>query len=158
MEMPKLTPLPIKTKGKELPEQIRAWITETRKWEVAEKWDFILPNGEIILIPEGFEFDGASIPRPLWWLLSPTGLLLIPGLIHDFGYRYDYILTYDSKGMVCKGHGGAGQEYWDNLFYEVGMEVNDMEEINYLAWLALSLMGKAAWKLNRVRDENEILP
>ena len=48
-----------------------------------EDWYFRLPkNKTIIKIPKGFEFDGASIPRPFWWILSPVGLLFIPGLVH----------------------------------------------------------------------------
>lgn len=158
MNMPKMTPIIIKTKNKSLGRQLRAWIGGIRKWEVVEDWDYTLPNGQKIVIPAGFEFDGASIPRPLWAILSPTGLLLIPGLIHDFGYRYDYIWTYDSKGNVFKGDQGEGQDHWDTLFYDVGMAVNDMEEVNFMAWIALSLFGKLAWKSNRCKNENDIFP
>ncbi|MCG8620346.1 MAG: DUF1353 domain-containing protein [Desulfobacterales bacterium] len=156
--MPKLIPQPIETKGRTLAEQLRVWIFEVRKWKLAEDWDYTLPNGEKIVIPADFEFDGASIPRPLWGILSPIGLLLIPGLIHDFGYRYDYIWTYDAKGKVYKGHENAGREYWDQLFYDVGMAVNDMEEVNFLAWLALSFAGELAWRKNRALDEDELIP
>lgn len=149
MDMPKIMPMPIKTKNKDVDGKLIAWITSIRNWELVEDWKFDLPCGEKIVIPKGFVFDGASIPRILWAVLSPTGLLLIQGLIHDYGYRYDYIWTYDSNGVAYKGHKNAGQEYWDKIFYEVGYEVNGIRSLNRLAWLALTLFGKFAWDENR---------
>lgn len=148
MDMPKIRPKPIRTKGKDVDSKLLAWITSIREWEIVEDWKFGLPRGEKIVIPKGFVFDGASIPRILWAILSPTGLLLIQGLIHDYGYRYDYIWIYDSNGVAYKGHKNAGQDYWDNFFYEVGYEVNGIRALNRLAWVALTLFGKFAWEKN----------
>jgi hypothetical protein len=156
MDMPKLSPLPIKTRGKTFFAKVWAWITEVRKWELAENWEYELPDKRIIFIPKRFVFDGASIPRPLWGILSPTGLLLIPGLVHDFGYRFDYIWILDSDDCVYKAHECADQEYWDQLFYEVSINVNEMKTLNILAWGALALMGKFAWNKNRERNEADI--
>jgi hypothetical protein len=38
-------------------------------------------------IPALFEFDGASIPRPVWPLISPIDCGLIAVLCHDYLYR-----------------------------------------------------------------------
>jgi Protein of unknown function (DUF1353) len=158
MDMPKLAPLPIKTKGKSFFARTRAWITEVRTWEVVEDWQYELSVGKTMIVPKGFVFDGASIPRPLWAILSPTGLLLIPGLIHDFAYRFDYVWVLNSQGQVYKEHEGAGQEYWDQVFYRVGREVNGMEVLNFLAWFSLALMGRIAWNSNRERNEDDVFP
>lgn len=100
MDMPKLIPIQIKTRDKPFLIRIWRWITSIRKWELSEDWEYKLPEDEpVIVIPKGFVFDGASIPRPLWGLLSPTGLLLVPGLIHDFAYRYDYLWALDSADL-----------------------------------------------------------
>jgi len=158
MKMPKLTPIGIKTKGKSFFAKIWVWITEVRKWEVTEDWEYELPNKQVIIIPKAFVFDGASIPRPLWGLLSPTGLLLIQGLIHDFGYRYDYLWALRGDGRAERIYLKSGQQYWDKLFNEVGLNVNEMKIINSLSWLALATMGKFAWKKNRERNEEEVFP
>ena len=66
MKMPKLVPIPIKTREKSIFLRIWRWITSIRKWQLIEDWEFQLPdNGPTIVIPKGFVFDGASIPRPL---------------------------------------------------------------------------------------------
>ncbi|MCP4595646.1 MAG: DUF1353 domain-containing protein [Neptuniibacter sp.] len=158
--MPILKPLPIKTRGKSAFGRLKAWITEVRTWEVAENWEYQLDPDTRIIIPKGFVFDGASIPRILWAVLSPTGLLLIQGLIHDFGYKYDYLWAVN-KGegeKYIKIYEGKGQDFWDELFYRVGREVNEMKVINALAWLPLSLFGFIAWNNHRDNDYDDLKP
>ncbi len=158
MEMPKLVPIPIRTQDEPFLTRVWRWVTVVRKWRVAEDWEYDLPDGPRVVIPESFIFDGASIPRPLWGILSPTGLLLIPGLIHDFGYRYDYIWAVDTSGFVFKHHVKAGRKHWDAIFQRVGIEVNSMPILDTIAWLALVAGGWWAWRSNRNRNEPEVKP
>ena len=157
--MPQVVPVPIKTKDEPTWTQIKRWITSIRKWKLVEDWEYKLPNdGPTVVIPKGFIFDGASIPKVLWGVLSPTGLLFIPGLIHDFGYRYDYLWALDSSGSVYKYDENSGQVHWDLLFREVGMEVNGMAIIDKIAWFTLVIFGGWAWEDNRKRKEPELQP
>ncbi len=158
MQMPKLLPKRIKTKGEDIHIRIWRWMTVIRKWEVGEDWEFDLPDGQRIVIPKGFIFDGASIPRLFWGILSPTGLLLIPGLIHDFGYRYDYIWALDETDVAYRYQTQAGKTYWDTVFSEVGLQVNGMPIFNWMAWITLVTMGRWAWESNRKRNEPEVYP
>lgn len=158
-EMPILQPLPIPTLGLELPKRLKHWIFSIRKWQVAADWHYTLPgNRPHIIIPKGFKFDGASIPRALWGILSPTGLLLIPGLIHDFGYRYDYLWALDEDGALYKYGKGKGQHFWDLLFRDVGEAVNGMKVIDRISCFTLTVAGRMAWRSNRKRNEPEIQP
>ena len=159
MEMPKLIPIPIKTRDLRLWVRIWRWITSIRKWELVDDWEYKLPGDEpVIVIPKGFVFDGASIPRPLWGVLAPTGLLLIPGLIHDFAYRYDYLWALDTEDQAYKYKENAGQQTWDSLFRRVGIQVNGIALIDTLAWAALALLGWWSWMSNRKRNAPEIRP
>ena len=158
-EHPSLRPVPIKTKGQCTCTKLRRWITYVRWWNVVDDWTYQLPNGgPKIVIPKGFLFDGASIPKMLWFLLSPTGLLLIPGLIHDYAYRYDYLWAINDKGEAYQYQYGNGREYWDLLFKDVATEVNQLPALNALAWFALVLGGKSAWNDNRLRNEADLVP
>ncbi|MEJ2641671.1 MAG: DUF1353 domain-containing protein [Desulfosarcinaceae bacterium] len=158
MMMPKMQPVPIKTKNNPLIVRIWRWITSIRKWVLTEDWTHKLPDGTTILIEKGFDFDGASIPRPLWALLSPVGLLLIPGLIHDYAYRYDYLIAVDGNGNRSKYKANAGRKQWDRLFREVGKDVNGLALIDMLAWLALSVGGWWAWYRRRKEARLRIRP
>ncbi len=153
--MPKLKPIQIQTKNqKTLIHKLVVFIIEVRKWEVTENWHYKLNDGTELVIPEGFQFDGASIPRPFWAILSPIGLLLIPGLLHDYGYKYDQIWQLDPDNGVLAYKQGAGKPFWDNLFKQVGQEVNGFFLINVIAWLAVLIGGDGAW--NEYREEGLI--
>jgi len=73
-DMPKLTPVPIKTKGKGFWKGIAMWLLSTRNWVIVEDWKYNL-NGTEYVIPAGFQFDGASIPKFLRTFFSPVGVL-----------------------------------------------------------------------------------
>lgn len=159
MDMPKLQPIPIPTKNAAVPVRMWRWLTSIRQWRLLEDWCYTLPNSDIVIvIPKGFVFDGASIPKPLWFLLSPTGLLLIPGLVHDFAYRYDYLWAFDHQGRTFRYSRNAGQKHWDKLFKTIALDVNGMSVIDYLAYVALSGFGWIAWRGNRKRQDFELIP
>ncbi|MDH5444169.1 MAG: DUF1353 domain-containing protein [Gammaproteobacteria bacterium] len=148
--MPKLIPVPIETKGKGFFKALWIWIKSTREWKFESDWDFYLPDiDKTMVIPKDFVFDGASVPKRLRAYLSPVGLLLVPGIIHDYGYRYDYIWVRKSDGSVEKEYLDAGRKHWDDIFFKVGNHVNGVFVINFLATFALALAGWIAWKNNR---------
>ncbi len=154
MQMPELRPIPIPTKGKNIFGRIFTWVFSVRKWEVLEDWPYQLRDKTTIIIPKGFEFDGASIPRPLWAILSPVGLLLIPGLIHDYGYRYNKLLTEDKNGQKVPYKENAGKAYWDKVFRQTGIDVNGVVIIDTIAWLALAVGGWYTWWKYRRNDDD----
>ena len=80
--------MPIKTKGKGFWKGIVMWLLSTRNWEITKDWKYKINDIEYI-IPEGFVFDGASIPKFLRTFFSPVGVLLMGGLVHDYVYKYE---------------------------------------------------------------------
>ena len=151
--MPGLRPVPIPTKNqKSLIHKLVAFIFKVRKWELVENWHYKLADEVELVIPKGFRFDGASIPRPFWALLSPVGLLLIPGLLHDYGYKYDQIWRVGSEGCPEAYMKGAGKDYWDQLFKTVGEKVNGVSLVNAIAWFAVAVGVSGTWKRRREAD------
>jgi hypothetical protein len=157
-KMPKLTPVPIPTKNRSFFMKILVWVFEVRKWELSQNWFFKLDDGTEIVLPEDFKFDGASIPRLFWAILSPTGLLLIPGLIHDYGYKYNQLWMKDNEDNITEYMQGEGKSYWDRLFLEVGKQVNGFALINLIAWLGVFIGGSGAWKKHREKNESPRKP
>ena len=78
---------------------IKMWILGVRHWEIAKDFHYKL-NGEDFVIPSRFKFDGASIPKFLHPFLSPVGVLLIGGLVHDYGYKYATLLKKNKKDTL----------------------------------------------------------
>lgn len=145
-EMPTIKPLPIPTKGAGFFKAVWIWLTTTRTWEVVKDWKYEL-EGVSYVVPKGFVFDGASVPKFLAMWLSPVGLLLIGGLVHDYGYKYASLLTATGKKPVVKD-----QKEMDIIFRDVCIEVNGFKVLNYLAYYALRLAGFVAWNGHRKND------
>jgi hypothetical protein len=155
--MPVVSPVPIETKGKNVFKRAWIWLTSSRQWKVEENWFFILPNGVLIVIPAGFIFDGASIPRMFWAFLSPIGILFLPSLVHDFAYKYDLLWCVGPGFGFIQYTPGAGQKYWDRLFLDVAEDVNGAAGIDRAAYAALYCFGFVAWNKNRDNEPSEPL-
>lgn len=155
-DMPVLRPIPIPTKKQPgWLHKLTVAIFDVRTWELVESWHYslTLENGENIkiVIPKGFRFDGASIPRPLWALLNPIGTLLIPGLVHDYAYRHRLLWKITASGL--EKFENDSRHYWDRLFRSVNTQVNGMPLVSLLTWVALFIGGCSAWKENRDNEE-----
>ena len=143
-KFPVMRPIPIKTKGKGFFKMILMWLLGTRHWEIAEDFEFDL-LGEKFVIPAGFKFDGASIPKFLHPFLSPVGVLLIGGLIHDYAYKFETLLRQNKKDTL----GVISQKRADEIFRDINIGVNGFYLMNYLAYWSLRLGGFMAWNKHR---------
>lgn len=146
-EMPNMRPIKILTAGKGFWGAIWLWFWGVRTWEIAEDFHFTL-KGEKYVIPAGFEFDGASVPKFLASWLSPVGVLLMGGLVHDYAYKYKTLLKADKKTTM----GDLTQKEADVIFRDINIEQNGFHLLNYLAYWALRLGGFVAWNGHRKRN------
>ena len=144
ISMPHMKPIPIPTKGKGFWGGIKIWLFVTRKWEIVNDYHYVV-DGKELVIPKGFIFDGASVPKFLHAWLSPMGVLLVGGLIHDYGYKYQTLLCKGKKKSI----GTKTQKELDIIFRDVNIIQNGFRLINYLAYYGLKLGGFAAWNKHR---------
>ena len=145
--MPHLKPIPIKTKGKGFWKGIAMWLLSTRNWELVQDWKYNL-NGNEYVIPKGFQFDGASIPKFLRTFFSPVGVLLIGGLVHDYMYKYSALKSVQANGALLL----VNQKKADQIFRDINIEVNGFYFMNYLAYWSLRIGGFVAWNGHRKRN------
>jgi hypothetical protein len=143
--MPVMSPLPIKTKDKGFWKGILMWLMGTRKWKIEQDFNYTLNDVEY-KIPAGFEFDGASVPKFLATFLSPVGVLLMGGLVHDYGYKFATLMKRDGSNI-----GYHDQKHMDGLFRDICIEVNGFRVLNYLAYWSLRLAGFVAWNGHKKR-------
>ena len=143
-EYPLMKPLRIATKGKGFFRMILMWLLGVRHWEIAEDFNYEI-NGEKFVIPAGFKFDGASIPKFLHTFLSPVGVLLMGGLVHDYAYKYETLLKINKKETM----GVLTQKKADQIFRDINIEINGFYLMNQLAYYSLRLGGFLAWRKHR---------
>ena len=141
-DYPVMRPIRIATKGKGFFKMILMWILGTRHWEIAKDFEYEL-NGTKYIIPSGFKFDGASIPKFLHTFLSPVGVLLLGGLVHDYAYKYAALQP--KKGALLL----LDQKKADEIFRDINIEINGFYFMNYLAYWSLRLGGFMAWNKHR---------
>ena len=79
-------------------------------WRLEEDYACV-HAGTTITVPTGFEFDLASVPRPLWWLISPFDLSIAAPLIHDLLYHYAW----------SPPHGHMGPTFTDERLHNTGV-------------------------------------
>lgn len=115
--------------------------TYTRDWELMEDWEIFVPSVGVILIPVGFIFDGASIPKMLRWILSPVGILLIPGLVHDFCYHNHFINVHADDVRQWD----VSKDDADELFLEIADQETGLPFINQVAYQSVKYFGGKAW-------------
>ena len=145
--MPILQPIQIKTKGKGFWKGIVLWLLSTRNWILKEDWKYNIDGTEYV-IPAGFQFDGASIPKFLRTFFSPVGVLLIGGLVHDYAYKYKTLLKKNKKDTM----GEITQKRADEIFRDINIIVNGFYSMNRLAYWSLRLGGFVAWNGHRKRN------
>ena len=145
--MPKLQPVPIATKGKGFWKGIVMWLLSTRNWVLTEDWKYNI-DGEEYVIPSGFQFDGASIPKFLRTFFSPVGVLMIGGLVRDYAYKYKTLLKKNKKDTM----GDLTQKRADEIFRDINIIVNGFYTMNRLAYWSLRIGGFVAWNGHRKRN------
>lgn len=93
--------------------------------------DFILPGGEVLRVPQGFEFDGASIPKMAQWLIGPPmGKYALAANIHDWLYMSR--LLGDTK---------KGRKQADKLFKTVLIQLGISRWRTKMMFLAVRIGG-----------------
>lgn len=151
--MPKMIPVQYPIEQVSRIKRVCRWASYIRYWRMLEDWYFELDTGDLIMIPQDFEFDGASIPRIFRNLMSPVGPLFLAGIIHDYSYRYGrligVLIEEDNHKVLYDYYPGAGRGYWDNLFRRVVIQTSGLKVISRTAWFFLRTFGFIAWKKRR---------
>lgn len=146
--MPSMTPVPLIDRDANYFSRVHSWLFKPVKWRLNKDYCVFVPGLSCwIRVPRGFIFDGASIPRVLWPLLAPTGILFLPALLHDFGYRYQCFLSINSTILFQS----AKRAQFDEVFRALSIEVNRLKIVSNIAWAFLYLFGWISWKKLRKR-------
>lgn len=95
---------------------------------------FTRPNGEVVTVFAGATTDGASIPRPLWWLLPPDGAYLKAAAVHDAGYKS--IGRFDFHGKVGRSRAAPYTRAEVDKILDEGMQA-----LGVPAWQRLLIYG-----------------
>ena len=90
--------------------------------------------GLVVLVPVGFESDGASVPRFFWRVVFPPGddKALRAAFVHDYLYRVH--------------PPGWTRELADLMFHDLLIEDGVPNIRAALAWTGVRIGGRKAWE------------
>jgi len=145
--MPVMVKIPTKTLGQSGWKQIWTYLSEPTKYKLVGNWFIHLPNGMKLMFPDGFEFDGASIPWYLRWMMTSFGPLLRGAIVHDFGYRYNFLFRWDGNQIAIE----RGKLFFDDLFKDIVLWTTGIVALANVAWAGIRAGGDASW--NKHREE-----
>jgi len=117
---------------------------ETQTLELASPFQvYSAALDAIITAPQGFRFDGESIPMFLQWLVPPFGQSKRGACVHDYLYRY---AGYHSiSGVVIPVSRAEADAVYCELIKAKGLP----HWRATMRWGVLRLVGWAAWNSNR---------
>lgn len=115
---------------------------DCRVWRLGEPLQYeigALDSGALIIVPAGFETDGASIPRLLQGILPAWGRWSRAAIIHDYLCR-----AIDQRRPVgVPGWGIVGRRSdADAIFYEAMIVAGVSRPIAWIMWAAVRLADR----------------
>ena len=117
------------------------YLVGRRTWLLEQAYAY-RDGGTRIVVPAGFEFDLASVPRPLWSLIAPFELSIAAPLLHDFLYRY--------RGRPPAGSLVPPREYsraeTDRLFERIMEQEGVPAWRRWLAYRSVRLLAWSDWR------------
>lgn len=78
---------PVAIAGSRLPPPVVSYLLDRQRWVLEAPYAYT-DGSHRIMVPQGFEFDLASVPRLFWSVIAPFELSIAAPLLHDFLYRY----------------------------------------------------------------------
>ena len=113
-------------------------ITKSSHFRLGVDLSIKLSNGNKVLIPKDFEFDGSSAPRFLWWFFPSYGDFFFAAVIHDYLYHTKY-MSEDLGMDYAQKFADKEMLRWSILLNRksFGKQID-----NYMRYYAVKLFGK----------------
>lgn len=106
------------------------------KYRLLKTVNVKLSDGNIIVIPEGYEWDLASVPRLLWGIVPPDSDAELAFLIHDYLYENQInSRKWADAEMLQWSIVTNGTQKWS---------IRNVD--NYIRYWAVRLGGQKAWR------------
>lgn len=113
------------------------WILlEPFKWHVGE-----YNSEEIIIVPQGFRTDFASIPKLIRAFINPVGKIKPAALVHDYLYNLRGVYADPANGNIRK----YSRKESDGIFLQIMKAVNMPWLERHSAYRGVRLGGWAFW-------------
>lgn len=121
-------------------------IVPGRRWRLCEPIRYEAGtegSGNWIVVPKGFETDGASLPRFLRLFLSVWGTYGRAACVHDYLYAAMSKPKYQETVVLSKGR---HRRFADREFYTAMIACGTSKPLAFLMWAAVRVFGGISQK------------
>ena len=125
-----------------LPSPVVTYLVQEQTWRLEAPYSY-QDDAHRIGVPDQFEFDLASLPRPFWWLVAPFDLSIAAPLLHDFLYRHQ---GDPPAGSIVPPRSYSRAEA-DLLFRDVMAKEGVWAWRRFAAYRAVRWFGSGAWSV-----------
>jgi len=108
-------------------------LIDKNSWRLTASFEYHIgcyPSEEIIKVPSGYITDFASVPRALWWIISPIGRHAKAAVVHD----YCYTIHYGNDRQLC-----------DDMFAEAMKVLGVSRWKIFCMYWSVRLFAQRAW-------------
>lgn len=119
-------------------------------WEVAERFEYAVGSlnnpSHIITVPEGFIFDGASVPM-IFWPLFPMAHpnYIQAAALHDNLYSRQGDYNPMGIGWIESDDDFLTRRDVDDIFHEALGVLGMAAHWRFCFWIAVRIGGRSAW-------------
>jgi len=131
---------PVAIEGSRLPPPLVSYLVDRERWVLEAAYTYT-DGARRLTVPQGFEFDLASVPRAFWSLIAPFELSIAAPLLHDFLYRYQG----EPPAGAIEPPGRYSRLEADRLFRRVMEEEGVARWRRALGYAAVRLFSGYAW-------------
>jgi len=96
-------------------------------------------RGDLVIVPDGFVTDLASIPRCLWPIFPPRGRYNRAAVVHDYLYGTHHTEWRPADRLTA-----------DRIFREAMVDLGVWRPVRWCVWLGVRLGGVRAWSRKHV--------
>lgn len=109
--------------------------TKWKKYKLLQEIKVQLSNKEVITIPEGFEWDLASVPQFFHSVIRPSGVDDIAYLIHDYLYQNNlYYRKFCDEEMLKWAKAMKGTQKWSWRNWDIKTRYYVVRAIGWTVW------------------------
>jgi len=110
-------------------------------WKLTKKVSYFIDENTVVMIPEGFMTDFASIPQVLWNIWPPTGGMYgKAALVHDYLYRTAQVLDVKTNTKQ-----NITRSFADSVFLQAMKELNIPWYTRYSLYSGVRFGGWQTW-------------
>ena len=113
-------------------------------WIVDQPYHIYTEREGHLIVPTGFETDGASVPRMFWRLMPPMSEYTRIAVVHDFFYRSDGLCMWEFEGSLLESQ--IDRPRADEIFRD-GMKYLDVARWKIpIMYRAVRAFGGGPWQ------------